>query len=169
MADAKDSLSERFWQKVARSGPEECWPFVGCISTKTGYGRIAAGQVLGGPEVWGAHRVAYVLANGYIEPTAEVDHVCHTRDLQCLQGAQCPHRRCVNPAHLEAVTHRENALRREARVPSFRNCDHPLVPENIGKNLDSRRCKVCHREKERLRRAAMKAAAVIGTKAGEVI
>jgi hypothetical protein len=144
-------LNARFWSKVDPSaGPSQCWPFVGCI-TKSGYGRILAGEVLGGPAVWIAPRVAYALTFGGIPEGAELDHLCHTRDRRCIQGSECPHRRCVNPAHLEPVTHRENALRREIRRDFFR-CGHPFAGNRV-QNGGGGRCAECHRTKEQRARA----------------
>ena len=45
-----------------------------------------------------AHRVAYELVKGKIPAGLELDHLCRNRI-------------CCNPAHLEAVTGRENSLR----------------------------------------------------------
>lgn len=49
-----------------------------------------------------AHRWAYLHWNGPLLPGMEIDHSCRVR-------------RCVNPAHLEQVTHAENM--RRARGP----------------------------------------------------
>ncbi len=93
--------AERFWARVAVGDPDACWPWIG-VGFSKGYGRF---------ENQGAHRMAYELAVGPIPEGLEIDHVCHSQDLTCAGGDTCPHRRCVNPAHLEAVTHRQNVLR----------------------------------------------------------
>lgn len=146
------SIYDRFWSKVTVGATEECWPWFRCIDTASGYGRFGVHGAFGlGPEIWDAHRVAYVLTFGPIPDGMEIDHVCHTRDIGCVQGASCPHRRCVNPTHLEPVTHRENALRREIRRIRFR-CGHPFQGNRV-KNGGTGRCAECHRTKERLARA----------------
>lgn len=45
------------------------------------------------------HRVMYILLNGFIAPKRHVDHKCRNTA-------------CVNPDHLESVTHKENQRRR---------------------------------------------------------
>lgn len=70
--------------------------------------------------VWGgakrmAHRVIYELFVAPIPDDLELDHVCHSLDLACHGGTSCPHRRCVNPAHLELVTGQENCTRSRRR------------------------------------------------------
>ena len=51
----------------------------------------------------GAHRVAYEEWVGHIPQGLEIDHLCGVRN-------------CIAPAHLEAVTHRENLRRARARA-----------------------------------------------------
>lgn len=51
-----------------------------------------------------AHRLSYELFVGPIPDGYELDHLCRNRG-------------CVNPAHLEAVTHRVNVLRGLAALP----------------------------------------------------
>lgn len=50
----------------------------------------------------------------------QIDHLCHTDDPGCLGGNDCPHRRCVNPAHLEPVTPQGNSLRGTRRSREYR-------------------------------------------------
>lgn len=71
----------------------ECWLWTGTIALN-GYGLIYR---QGGPLV-GAHRLAYEVHVGPIPKGYELDHLCRVR-------------RCVNPAHLEPVTHSENVRR----------------------------------------------------------
>jgi len=90
-----DSDIQRFWSKVDRGAPDECWPWLGYV--EFGYGRfwLSDGHVQ-------AHRVAYVLTHGPIPAGLQVDHVL---------ARGCVRKDCVNPHHLEAVTPQENTLR----------------------------------------------------------
>lgn len=103
--DPRPSLTERFWAKVDRRADDECWPWLGSI-TGVGYGNLKRGE-----KNSSAHRLAYELVVGPIPEGMTLDHLCHTNDLACSGGVACPHRRCVNPAHLEVVTLTENVLR----------------------------------------------------------
>lgn len=86
-------LAERFWSKVTRGGPDECWPFQEKARTPHGYGRVWADG-----RVRPAHAVAYELAHGALPEGTEPHHTCGNPP-------------CCNPAHLEAVTHAENLRR----------------------------------------------------------
>lgn len=136
---------ERFWPKVDRSG--DCWQWLGYISTG-GYGRFAKGH----REEVAAHRFAYELMVGPIPAGLTLDHLCHTPD--CTAGDQCPHRSCVNPAHLEPVTVRVNTLR-GGTIPAANaektHCkhDHPLDGDNlIVDKHGHRRCRTCVRRRQ---------------------
>jgi hypothetical protein len=62
---------------------------------------------------------------GPIPPGLYVDHACHTTDPDCAGGPNCPHRRCVNPDHLELVTDDEN--RRRARNRQHQETQHAMT------------------------------------------
>ena len=89
-----DPLLERFWSKVDTSG--DCWLWVGGTSD-TGYGSFGC-KVDGERVSMNAHRFSWELEHGPVPSGLELDHLCRVR-------------RCVKPAHLEPVTHRENVLR----------------------------------------------------------
>jgi hypothetical protein len=82
---------ERF-KRFTDVGSEDCWLWRGTIDGN-GYGRFF---VSGRPVR--AHRWAYEYWCGRIPRRLEIDHLCRVRH-------------CVNPWHLEAVTHPENVRR----------------------------------------------------------
>jgi hypothetical protein len=57
-----------------------------------------------------AHRLYYKKFKGPIPEGLELDHLCHERG-KCPGGITCPHRRCVNPDHLEPVASATNTHR----------------------------------------------------------
>lgn len=85
-------------------GPDACWPWAGYANKGDGYGRY---RRPGEKNQTVAHRVAYEVAHGTLPEGLLVDHTCHDPQT-CVGGANCPHRKCCNPAHLAAVTHRQN-------------------------------------------------------------
>lgn len=142
-----------FWAKVRRGEPDQCWPWTGAI-TPDGYGRFVA------PVANLAHRYSYHLAYGAV-PDGELDHLCHSGSAACGGGKSCPHRRCVNPAHLEPVTHAENSARismpmrqrraavRAAQQRNKTHCPrgHPYDERNTYVDKRGcRNCRACRRE-----------------------
>lgn len=135
-----------FWQKAAVGGDSECWPWRGALDG-AGYGSFSAGGGRGGI---GAHRWIYEHTVGPIAPEQDLDHLCHTRDKSCAGGKSCPHRRCVNPAHLEPVTPLENWSRGRSMTVANRDkthCKngHEFTPENTYTygNRTGRSCRIC--------------------------
>ena len=76
-------------------GFNDCWVWCGKMN-RNGYGRLTTGQM--------AHREMYEFVTGLEIPYKHVlDHKCRVRS-------------CVNPAHLEPVTIKENTLRGKAKL-----------------------------------------------------
>lgn len=92
-----DVLSARIEEKSVPEPNSGCWLWLGA-DVPAGYGQMWNGFR---PEQ--AHRLSYRAAYGPIPGGAEIDHKCRTP-------------RCVNPAHMEAVPHRENMRRSRAVV-----------------------------------------------------
>lgn len=88
--------------------PDGCWLWLGALNAD-GYGCIRTGTGGGRGGVGRVHRLAVIVRDGVILDGHEVDHACHYSGLCHVNP--CPHRRCVNPDHLEQVTHGDNMRR----------------------------------------------------------
>lgn len=135
----------RFWALVDVRGPDECWPWRG-RPDKAGYGRFGVRVT---SDKWVsvyAHRTMYELVIGPIPEGLQIDHVCHSVDLACPGGC-CEHRICVNPAHLEPVTNRENDMRgRRTGTETHCKRGHERTAENTYVTPEGdRHCNDCRR------------------------
>ena len=116
-----------------------CWLWTGTINNE-GYGAATSKDAETGRVTHTAHRIAYELLNSPIPAGKELDHLCRVR-------------RCVNPTHLEPVTHRENMMRSpiaaSAKNALKTHCPsgHLYSPENTyirkGKGFTMRMCRTC--------------------------
>jgi hypothetical protein len=137
MAKSKDP-DQRFWNKIELA--DSCWIWTGA-KINTGYGVFRAN----GKAVL-VHRWLFQRLGNTIPIGCELDHICRTP-------------LCVNPAHLEPVTHRENNARgahnwHPTRCPR----GHDYDGLNTGRRKSGHReCKTCKAERKRTWRARRKA------------
>jgi len=76
-------LPKEFWDKVKK--PNDCWLWLGDINT-FGYGMFGKRY---------AHRLSFEEFHGEIKSKNDINHICRNRI-------------CVNPKHLEQISHRNN-------------------------------------------------------------
>lgn len=131
----RPTREERFWAKVEKT--DTCWTWIASLDGR-GYGQFDHQR---------SHRVSYELLVGPIPEGLVLDHLCRNK-------------RCVNPDHLEPVTHLEN-LRRgtpgSAHNTRKTHCPkgHEYTPENTRVKDGKRNCKACaadHQRRYRKRR-----------------
>jgi hypothetical protein len=90
MANRKLTVEDRFWAKVVRREPTECWPWMGRVDL-CGYGTMVAHR-----KSRRATHIAWEIANGRPFPVG-LDAMHH-----------CDNPTCVNPAHIKPATKKEN-------------------------------------------------------------
>lgn len=114
---------QRFWDKVDKTG--KCWIWT-AGKLKTGYGCF---KLDGRTQM--AHRVSWFLVYG-VWPEHEIDHLCRNTS-------------CVNPAHLEDVTHAINIKRGNLPQRRITHCPqgHEYTNENTQMRNGKRYCRTC--------------------------
>lgn len=131
--------TDLFWAKVQKT--DGCWLWTAHVD-QSGYGKFGNGK----HGTTCAHRIAYELCVGPIPAGLELDHLCRVRH-------------CVNPRHLEAVTHSENVLRglspaiTAARQRAKTHCPkkHPYDEANTIHRGGARFCRACRDAKNAAR------------------
>lgn len=133
---------ERFIAKISIS-ETGCWMWT-AAKDSYGYGRFSVSRKRTLP-----HRFVYIALRDNIPDGLQIDHLCRNRA-------------CCNPGHLEVVTSRENTLRGEslqAQNKRKTHCHkgHEFSHENTKiRAHGARDCRVCNRERDRIRRIRRK-------------
>lgn len=149
--DRSPDWTVRFWAKVDKEGPGGCWLWTTRCSDD-GYGQFSINR-----QQRFAHRIAYELLVGPIPEGLRIDHV---------KANGCTSKLCVKaladergPAHLEAVTQRENVRRGDGvtgRNARKTHCPkgHPYDEENTYWRPDGsgRECMTCRRTRQLVKR-----------------
>lgn len=146
------TLDERLWAKIEKAPDSEgCWQWTASTSS-AGYARFFVNG-----KTRQASRVVYEHFVGPIPQGLELDHLCRNTA-------------CVNPEHLEPVTHAENVRRGDLALgirSAVTHCKngHEFTPENTASRLRNgsvhRRCRKCnvqfvtaHRRRQPARKVA---------------
>jgi len=146
--DGRTALVERFLERMVLGLPDQCWTWER-PRTSHGYGLVIVVRQ-NVKLVVQTHLLSYELFVGSVPAKHEIDHTCHNGS-GCSDGRKCVHRACYNPAHLEAVSHRENVLRGDgiaARRARQTECihGHPLAGANLRLTKNGhRQCRECAR------------------------
>ncbi len=130
-------------EHVNPATPEPCWFHPNKPMPHCGYTEVRIDGIRGYVHVF-AHR----LFNGEIPEGHQVDHTCNPKD------GTWTNRSCCNPAHLEAVTPRQNANRAEPASRTHCPQGHEYTEENTIKRTRIRRgfvkttreCRECRNE-----------------------
>lgn len=134
-------IADRFWTKVKRAGPNECWEWSGARSR--GYGQIGVPRSIP-TKMLLAHRVSYELHHGISVPSNMV--VMHT----------CDNPPCVNPAHLKIGTRSDNQIdssNKKRHFESSRTTCHYGHSLDGMSNIGRRYCKTCRRNNQQRSRS----------------
>lgn len=130
-----DKYWNRFISKVEQTST--CWLWKAGKDSK-GYSQFYAGKMVQG------HVYSYMHFIGTVPEGKELDHICRVRS-------------CVNPFHLEPVTHQENCIRGDkAKLQTHCKNGHEMVDSNLyiynrtrnGFTGIYRMCKECKRQRK---------------------
>lgn len=88
-------IKNNIYKNVVCNIKTKCWEWTGFIN-KNGYGVISLNK-----KSKRAHRISYEVFVGKLIKNMQVNHICNNRS-------------CINPSHLEQITHAKNGSRERA-------------------------------------------------------
>lgn len=134
------TVEEQFMAHVNKRGPDDCWPWTG-TKDEDGYGLLKVNNMK-----VRAHRLAFKIAKGSIDPDLLVLHSCEDR----YPPGDISSRACCNDAHLSQGTNADNTRQRDERGRASKGDRHfsRTHPEKLARG-DSN---WAHAHPEKLRR-----------------
>lgn len=129
------TLKERILEKITidKGG---CWIWKGSKLKKDSgsYGQLRIGTRKDN-HLFRAHRISYEQFVGFLSKELEIDHLCKNT-------------LCVNPKHLEPVTHLVNMQRAKHSLKTECKHGHTYTTKNLYLNpKGSRECRVCRKKR----------------------
>ena len=127
---------EKFLSKISVVD-NGCWEW-SAVKNQYGYAQFKLND-----KIIYAHRFIYEYYHGVICPDLTIDHLCRNR-------------KCVNPLHLEQVTHKENILRgvgitainsKKTHCPQGHKYDNENTYHRVFRGNIGRGCKKCSRKR----------------------
>ena len=113
-----------FFSRAIPEPNSGCWLWAAKVD-RDGYGRVLKGLL--------AHRMSFQAFKGEIPKGLTLDHLCRVRS-------------CINPDHLEPVSHKTNILRGVARRTACIH-GHPFSGDNLHIGPTGKRfCRACWRK-----------------------
>jgi hypothetical protein len=135
-----EKIVDRFWSKVDKGGPDECWEWLGYKAINK-YGTF---NPFYGKTVY-AHRFSFEIENGF---KPEI----------CMH--KCDNPSCVNPKHLESGTQKDNMVdcvqkkRHWSSKKTHCKQGHEFSEKNLYVTPSGKRvCKQCRRAYDRIRKS----------------
>lgn len=122
---------DRLMDKVSPEPNTGCWLWTGALSGN-GYGRFWERGRLVIP-----HRFLYIALIGEVPVGLELDHLCRNP-------------LCVNPVHLEPVTHKVNMSRGQNAAKTHCPQGHLYMGDNLIFRSGGRGCRACRDFRNRL-------------------
>lgn len=133
LRENSSTVRTRLLMKVAIDKKTKCWEWTG-HRHKLGYGVMRfEPRDLG---ICEAHIISYEIFIGPVPKGKELDHKCRNRP-------------CINPGHLEPVTHAINMGRGHHAIKTHCIHGHRFSPDNTYVSRDGRICKTCRRERQK--------------------